>query len=281
MRVKPNKIQYLGAIPFLMTLAVSANAESIDVNYLKEHHPELYQQVMQVEACRTSGKADCSKQSATQNKAAKADASSKASQSPQGGGSPWWLSSSYDQDGPNKQVQQRISGQFTAKLEDGNDKGHRYLLMTDYNLRYDRWTNYLTLAYFRDKLEESGEDTTDKKYSMIRDAVRYDLNETWYGEAGFIFEEDSSEAIDLREIFFAGFGAYLLNTSTKQLNITAAFGHEEETFEGDVVSLLGLDSWDYEMLYLYESFNWQISPKLAFKQGFRSLSSLKKTAALR
>lgn len=248
-------------------------AQTIDIDYLKTANPELYRQLMAVELCRKEPEnASCQAAGSKKSTAVAAEQGSKATQDTAKPRGKWWYDSSYDQDGPNEQWQHAV--QVTVDLEDmsGNLDGEQFHAEVDYFSRVNTWTNFLTLIYEKDDVRQSGIIALDKKHYAFNYGGRYDFNDTWFGQGGYIIEQDTSQSLDRQQVFYAGGGIHIVDTDKINLSTMLALGKQHDKFLNSEV--VGIDSLDYSVAYFVEQLSWHISQSISINQSFSWLHSL-------
>lgn len=250
----------------------SAIAQKIDIDYLKKTNPELYKQLMAVELCRKEPQstscqaADSNKNSsgATQHQT---EAAPKSAQ-PTG---QWWYDSAYEQ-GLDDQWQHAL--QVTADLAEmsGNIEGEEFHIEVDYFSRVNAWTNLLTLIYEKDDVKQSGIQALDKKHYAFNYGGRYDFNETWFGQGGYIIEQDTSRSLDRQQVLYAGVGMHIIATDRVNLSSMLAVGEQHDEFINQ--DAVGIGSLDYSVAYFVEQLSWHLTKTISIKQSFTWLQSL-------
>lgn len=248
-------------------------AQTIDIDYLKTANPELYRQLMAVELCRKEPEnASCQVVGPKKNTAVATEQGSKAAQDTAKPRGKWWYDSSYDQDGPNEQWQHAV--QVTVDLEDmsGNLDGEQFHAEVDYFSRVNTWTNFLTLIYEKDDVRQSGIVALDKKHYAFNYGGRYDFNDTWFGQGGYIIEQDTSQSLDRQQVLYAGAGIHIVDTDKVNLSTMLALGKQHDKFLN--AEVVGIDSLDYSVAYFVEQLSWHISQSISINQSFSWLHSL-------
>ncbi|MBU1618664.1 MAG: DUF481 domain-containing protein [Gammaproteobacteria bacterium] len=260
----------LGASAFLSS---PLTAQTIDIDYLKTTNPELYQQLMAVELCRKEPEnSSCQAALPKKSVAVAPEQHTKAAPEAQKPRGKWWYDSAYDQDGLNDQWQHAV--QVTVDLEEmsGNLDGEQFHVEVDYFSRINTWTNYLTLIYEKDDVKQSGVVALDKKHYAFNYGGRYDFNQTWYGQGGYIIEQDTSQSLDRQQVFYAGAGLHLVGTDKVNLSTMLALGKQQDKFIN--AEAVGIDSLDYSVAYFVEQLSWHISQSISINQSISWLHSL-------
>jgi putative salt-induced outer membrane protein YdiY len=164
--------------------------------------------------------------------------------------------------------------QFSASGLSGNDSGHAVRGSAKLFSRSDRWTNELVASIDKRNIVQAGGVVNRRDYKMLQDSVRYDLTTKLYTSAGFIMERDDVNLIDRRNTVLAGFGYYVFDNPTMRLNTFIGLGKLNETYLAPVPALTGLTSRDSGLVYLYQTFDWQLSRNWSLQQGFRQIRDL-------
>lgn len=164
--------------------------------------------------------------------------------------------------------------QFSATGLNGNDTGHALRGNGKLFSRSGVWTNELIASLDKRKIVQAGGAVNQRDYKMLQESVRYDLTGKLYGSGGFIVERDDVNFIDRRNTLLAGLGYYALDTDSMRLNLFAGLGRLKETYLAPVPALVGIDGRSSNLLYLYQTFDWQIAEKWSLQQGFRQIRDL-------
>lgn len=201
-----------------------------------------------------------------------------ASAAPPAAGAPeprdWWNHSAriYRQIDPA--WRHHVELQLSATDLAGNDTGHAFRGNGKLFSRSGLWTNELIASLDKRKIVQAGGAVNQRDYKMLQESIRYDLTEKLYGSGGLIVERDDVNFIDRRDTALAGLGYYLLDNDRMRLNVFAGLGRLRETYQEPVPSLIGIDGRNSNLLYLYETFDWQFSEKWSLQQGFRQIRDL-------
>lgn len=264
---------YAATLGSAAVFSAALTAQTIDIDYLKSTNPQLYQQLMAVELCRKEPKNSACQAAAAKNTAAVSTEhhTAAAQEAPRPPGK-WWYDSAYDQDGPNAQWQHAV--QVTVDLEtmSGNLDGEQFNTEVDYFSRVNTWTNYLTLIYEKDDVKQSGIVALDKTHYAFNYGGRYDINQTWFGQGGYIIEQDTSQALDRQQVAYGGGGMHLVNTDKVNLTTLLALGQQHDKFIND--EAVGIGSLDYSVAYFVQQLAWHISQSISISQSFSVLHSL-------
>lgn len=270
------KLQLSSGATFSAALffTTSLAAQTIDIEYLKTKDPELYRKLMAVEQCRTEPEhSSCqdTKPAAVVTAVPEEDKQTEPAEKPQG---KWWYASAYDQKGPYQQWLHAV--QLTADLMtmNGNTEGEQFHAELDYFSRKNTWTNYLTLIYEKDDVKQSDVVALDTKHYALNYGARYDLDPTWYSQAGYIIEKDTSQSIDRQQVYYLGAGAHLIANDRLNLNTMLAVGRQDDNFINVPGASIGIDSLDYSVSYFVEQLSWHISKSISVSQSFSWLYSL-------
>lgn len=164
--------------------------------------------------------------------------------------------------------------QFSATDLNGNDTGHALRGNGKLFSRSGLWTNELIGSLDKRKIVQAGGAVNQRDYKMLQESIRYDLTASLYGSGGFIIERDDVNFIDRRNTVLAGLGYYLLDNDSVRVNLFAGLGRLKETYLQPVPSLIGIDGRSSNLLYLYETIDWQIAEKWSLQQGFRQIRDL-------
>lgn len=165
--------------------------------------------------------------------------------------------------------------QFSATDLNGNDSGFVLRGSGKVFSRSNRLTNELILSLDKRKITQTPDNSINQRdYKMLQDSLRYDLSDKFYSAAGFILERDDVNYIDSRTTGLAGLGSYVLDNPSVRLNIFLGLGRLDETYLEPVPSLVGLHGRNSGLIYLYQTFDWQLSQKWSLQQGFRQIRDL-------
>lgn len=249
----------------------SLMAQTIDIDYLKTKNPQLYQQLMAVEQCRTQPEHcadDAADKTAAPAPAAKAETPPA---KPQG---KWWYASSYADQGPVESWQHAVLVTADLMTMNGNTEGEQFHVELDYFSRKNTWTNFLTLIYEKDDVKQSDIVALDKKHYAFNYGGRYDFDARWYGQAGYIVEQDTSQSLDRQQVYYLGGGTHIINSELVDLNTMLAVGRQDDNFINSPEMSIGIDSLDYSVSYFVQQLSWHISRSISINQSLSWVYSL-------
>ena len=187
------------------------------------------------------------------------------------GPSDWWNHSSLLDAALDPAWRHRAEVQFSATDLSGNDAGHAVRGSAKLYSRTNRWTNELLATIDKRKVAQAGGGLNVRDFKMMENSLRYDLSPKLYASGGFILERDDVNYIDRRGTALAGLGYYVFDTPTMRLNTFIGSGWLDETYLEPVPTLVKISGRDSGLLYLYQTFDWQITPQWSLQQGFRQI----------
>lgn len=156
----------------------------------------------------------------------------------------------------------------------GNDNGFAVRAGGKLYSRSGRWTNELQANVDRRRILQAGGATNQRDYRIFEESIRYDLTDKWYASTGIILERDDVAGIDSRATGLAGLGYYLVDNDKFRVNLFGGLGRLRERYMDPVPALIGLDGRSSGLLYLYQTFDWQINADWSLQQGFRHMRDL-------
>lgn len=186
----------------------------------------------------------------------------------------WWNHSALMYRSLDPAWRHHVEVQFSATGLSGNDSGHALRGSGKLFSRSNRWTNELVVSLDKRKITQPGGAVNQRDYKMLQESLRYDLSDKFYTAAGFIIERDDVNYIDRRDTVLAGVGYYVFDNPTMRLNTFIGLGKLDETYLAPVPSLVGVSGRDSGLLYLYQTFDWQLSQNWSLQQGFRQIRDL-------
>jgi len=290
--------------------ADAADPPVMDSRYIKEHFPEVYQQIYQegrdagkkdAEAALQGGAASTQTsfaapepasasapvpEPATQTASVSApvnpETAPAAAQPAKAGLGAWWEKNSLKYTPLPEQWLFHIEGTMDYKHRTGNTQSDLYNGSASLMVRKLRFTN--TLAYIINKeftkqnpQPGSPVSLTDTDYRSIQDSLRFDLTDRLYSEAGYIWEMDTANYISGRESYYAGFGYALVDTQRHLLDVLLAGGYEEEKYPQAVKAAMNMDSGSVTAGYFRETYRWNVTDRITYKQTFRIIQNFTPT----
>lgn len=186
----------------------------------------------------------------------------------------WWDHSSLMYRSLDPAWRHHVEVQFSATGVSGNDSGHALRGSGKLFSRSNRWTNELVTSLDKRKIVQAGGALNQRDYKMLQESLRYDLTDKFYTAGGFILERDDVNSIDRRNTVLAGVGYYLLDNPSMRINTFIGLGRLDETYLAPVPSLIGLSGRNSNLVYLYQTFDWQLSQDWSLQQGFRQIRDL-------
>lgn len=186
----------------------------------------------------------------------------------------WWNHSALLYSSLDPAWRHHVEVQFSATGLNGNDTGHALRGSGKLFSRSNRWTNELVTTLDKRKIVQAGGAVNQRDYKMLQESVRYDLTDKFYTSGGFIIERDDVNFIDRRNTVLAGLGYYLFDNPTMRLNAFAGLGRLKESYLAPVPALVGVDGRSSGLLYLYQTFDWQLAQNWSLQQGFRQIRDL-------
>lgn len=159
----------------------------------------------------------------------------------------------------------------------GNDDGNAWRGNGKLHSRLGRWTNELSLTLDKRNIKSANGALNSRDYRMLQESLRYDLTDRWYTAGGFILERDDVSLVDRRVTALAGAGYYWLDNERFRLNTYLAMGRVDERYMDYVRDHVEVDQRASGLLYLYQTFSWQLSENLSLRQGFRLMQDLKRS----
>jgi hypothetical protein len=261
-------------------LSVKSYGSSLDLDYVKKVDLKLYQRLVEIKKCQDTQKSasECVKKTTPDNISKISDEAenpiSKNNEKLKSEQTQWWLTSSYYKAPDVKQWLNAVQSTFSIDKLYGNIEGSQYSADLKYYSRYGQWTHLFSLGYAKDYVKQSGLVALDRKYHLFNYNARYDLNESWFAQLGYLEEKDTSLALEDAAVHFAGVGSYIYNTDKFILTSFAALGDKTERFSLGNSELTGLDKFNYKVAYGFQRLKWNLSKELAFIQSFEVYHSL-------
>ncbi|MDK2124392.1 DUF481 domain-containing protein [Parachitinimonas caeni] len=183
-------------------------------------------------------------------------------------GSDWWNHSSYlypQRDSWRHHIEASYSGTWL----DGNDSGRALRASGKVYSNYNAWNNELSLSVDNRNIQQVSGGGNVKDYEILQESVRYDLNPQWYLGGGYIYEVDDQNLITSRHTLLAGLGYYWIDQPGLRLDTYLALGRFRENYDDFVRTYVRLNSRDSNIVYAYQTLQWQINPSWSLREGFR------------
>lgn len=186
----------------------------------------------------------------------------------------WWNHSALLYSRLEPAWRHHVELQFSGTGLSGNDSGHALRASGKLFSRSNQWTNELIVSLDKRHIVQAGGAINQRDYKMLQDSLRYDFGDKLYTAAGFIVERDDVNYIDRRDTVLAGFGYYVFDNPRMRLNTFVGLGKLNETYLDPVPGLIGISERSSGLLYLYQTFDWQLAKKWSLQQGFRQIRDL-------
>lgn len=190
----------------------------------------------------------------------------------------WWNHSSmYRNIEPGTEWLTR--GRLSASYMDlgGNDEGRVYFLDGTFQARYQQTTATLSAHMSRQNVERSDGSSVNKDYKLVIGSLTHDLHPMLFAEAGMLWERDLTSFVSWRTIPYLGAGSYLIDNQRHQLRILLAYGYQNLEYEPEIEQYLGLTEENLGVLYFFQTYRLNITPKLSFNQSFRLIQNMDET----
>lgn len=258
-----------------MLVCTTSLAQQADAEYIESVDPQLYQKLLLIENCRKQKiSAQLCKQQLNDKAAAETTQITPTTKTEPETPKNWWLRSAYDPSAPVASWHNAVESDLTLNRLNGNIDGSQYSFNLTFFNRYSAWTNSLALGYSNDKLRQSDQLVYDRDYRLFNYGGRYDLDQTWFGQLGFIREQDSNLSTQYKQVVYGGAGAYLSNTEKYKLYLVTAFGQQHDRLSSYSNEITGLSELNYQVGYVYQEFNWTVSENLRLSLSAGALFSL-------
>ncbi len=186
----------------------------------------------------------------------------------------WWNHSSLITGSTTPTWLNHAELQFSGTSLTGNDTGIAIRSSGKLYTRYDKWTNDMVLTIDRRSISQAGGGINKRDYRMFQESLRYDLGKQLYASGGYIWETDDTSYINNRNTWLGGLGFYVVDNPKMRLNTFIGFGRLNESYLSDIALYTGATNRSSGLLYLYQSFDWQISENWSLQQGFRQIRDL-------
>ena len=261
-------------IPLLCLLASPSQSQTTDLEFVKAVDPALYQKLLKIQQCHK--KQLTAEQCKTNLLASAAPLPASEQVKPPSKQRNWWNVSAFDGPGLVPQWYHAIQSDASLNKMNGNISGSQYSAKMQYYTRYDAWTNSAYIGYSKDNISQSNILVSDRRNRLLNLGSRYDFGDTWYGQAGYMHEQDSILSIKDKSIRYIGVGAFLGDSPTHKLNLLMAMGRQTENFSTQTSLATGQFEFDYRIAYLYQMFDWTLTKNLHFKQTFSIVQGMDK-----
>lgn len=184
----------------------------------------------------------------------------------------WWLKSSLDPSARYDGLLHKVDFSLSYTALTGNISGHVMNISPALTLRQSRWTFLLSDDYSRKKYTQ-GEDRISSRYRTTMLEGQFDFSRYIYAGGGVIWEKDTNNNIELRRVTLAGLGSYLLASDRLNLGVFLGGGETDEEYDAVVERFTAMDHRTFNILYFYQSLNWQLTEWLLLNQGIRVIHS--------
>jgi hypothetical protein len=275
----------------LITPCHDVLAQSTDFEYVKKVNPTLYKELLRIEKCQLSQKSteQCQQEGKQGKKIIQLNDEIKLSQinkqvsqiKEKAVTKPlnWWLSSAYHGNKtPGLHWNHALQGSLSLSDMNGNLKGNQYSANVNYYTRYKQWTQEILLGYSKDYAKQDGFVALDRQYRKFNYNVLYDVDEDWFGQVGYLIEEDTSLLLEDKNAYYIGVGTHLFSSNKLVLKALLAIGRQKELFSEQNQLATGLDEFNYNLGYSYEKLTWNISKNIIVNQSLELYYSMNKLA---
>ncbi|MBW6511120.1 MAG: DUF481 domain-containing protein [Desulfuromonadaceae bacterium] len=187
----------------------------------------------------------------------------------------WWVKSALDPTAQYEGVLLKADLSFTYNKLTGNTAGYARGINSGVILRSGQFTGQASHERNDKDITQGADRVESEKWTTVVTG-QFDLCRHGYVGAGHIWELDTNNNIVLRKIFIAGVGSYVLSSEKANVNVFLAAGQTDEEYDAIVQRYTSLVRRNYNMLYFYQTFDWQITEWLGLSQGFRLIRSFSK-----
>jgi putative salt-induced outer membrane protein YdiY len=189
----------------------------------------------------------------------------------------WWNHSALLYDKLTPEWRHHGELQASGSSLGGNESGSAIRGSGKLFSRRNQWTNELVFTIDKRSINQAGGISNKRDSRMFQESVRYDLGAKLYTAVGYIWETDDTSYINNRNTWLAGLGYYVFDNPHMRLNLFAGLGRLNETYLDPVPALIGNSGRSSNLLYVYETFDWQIAENWSLQQGFRQIRDLQES----
>lgn len=270
-------------------------AENMDVEYIKKNYPDVYKKIFNEgkdAALKELGKPDniidgpgkealksqpveVKKETTPIVTTAKKEESARKERLLKN----WWRHNSLRySDEFRKKLRFHVEAMYNYMRETGNTEATIHKGSLKLTARKGRVTNYLTYNVRDQKIKTvSDGSVTIHINHLLEEIVRYDINRIVSGVAGFLYERDRDSLLEDKVIYFGGLGYDILDDEKFILHAMTVMGHQKEHYLSLVKDVMDLSDRTNTILYLYQTFRWNIFDWLSFFEGGRVIYEFEKT----
>ncbi|AMV71116.1 hypothetical protein JCM30471_29370 [Desulfuromonas carbonis] len=184
----------------------------------------------------------------------------------------WWKKSSLDPAARYPGLLKKFDFSFNYTNITGNTDGYALGVGTALTLRHGRWTGLASYDNAKKKYTQ-GTDHISNQNRTTKVEGQFDLCRYGYLAGAAIWEKDTNNDLDQRRLLIGGLGSYLVSSEALNLGAFLGGGQANEEYDAVVQRYTSLDHRTYNILYFYQTFDWQLSQWLQFSQGFRWIRS--------
>jgi len=245
----------------------------IDEDYIREHYPEVYQQILK--EGREAALKESGKQEAVQGKPAGAEVSKEAAAPKKEVLGDWWNRSSLEYEPMPSNILYHTELQFGYERDNGNvdaysDKGGGKLI-----LRLDRFTNSLSYAIEKSKQQDiTSGGATIRDNELGEESLQYDITKKLYFMGGLIREVNRDDLLAWRYALYGGFGYPILALKNHRVELFMAYADLDEKYDPLISNILGFSGRKYTAAYFNQTYKWTVTDNILFSEKFRVIHSL-------
>lgn len=187
----------------------------------------------------------------------------------------WWSRSSYMYDDETRQkLLWHVELRTRLQSFTGNTDGEKRDLASKFILRKGSWTNNLHYGISKEDTSNAGGGKMFVEYNQFHESVAYDFNDKFYAQGGYIWEKDSDNLIEDRDILFGGMGTYLMDSDTQRMNLFLAYAKVNEAYDCSIPRAGGPAEKEFPGLYFQEMYMYRIGEMGVIFQLFRIMHSM-------
>lgn len=247
---------------------VSAEDMEINRDYIKEHYPDVYEQIFKegMEAARNA-----------QDKPAEIKTEAPAAEAEKRDLGDWWNKSSLHYDPIPSEWLYRFEFKYSLMKYSGNTESYAHLIYTRVDTRKNRYTNSIAFTMDTSRTDIDLLNYHLKKDQLIiEDTLKYDITKELYGNVGFIWEKNSILLIDSRYAYYGGLGYRLLTLENHKLDALLVYGYLTEKYTSDIEKLLDFRKRDFDTIFFNQTYDWNVTKNITFIEKLRWIHCLNK-----
>jgi len=158
---------------------------------------------------------------------------------------------------------------YSCSLLEGNSEGSVHRGSGGLFVRKRRFTTAFQFQVASTDMETTDGGRIDTEYYFFEPSLRYDLLKKIYLHTGYMYEKDTKDFLDKRDIAYTGIGYGIISGDDLNLTLYAAGGFQKDKYDPTIDQLLGISTNETPIGFFQETLSYVITPQITCNQMFR------------